>query len=273
MQHALCAVTQPFLERSFIADTYACIEKRGTHRAVDRYTYFARRYRYVLKMDVKRFFPSIDHEIMFGLLARRLPEPPVQHLIRLIIDSGASACERVVQYLPGDTLFTPHERARGLPIGNLTSQLWANVYLDGLDHFVCEALRCSAYVRYMDDFVVFGDDKHGLHDVEHRVSDWLATERRLLLHETKCVVRRVDDGVTFLGYRVWPCRRRIRRGSVVRALRRVRRLSRAFARGHVPADRVKASLMAWLGHSKHAHTHQVERLVCSKFCLVRPHEA
>jgi RNA-directed DNA polymerase len=137
VQHALCAVTQPFLERSFIADTYACIEKRGTHRAVDRYTYFARRYRYVLKMDVKRFFPSIDHEIMFGLLARRLPEPPVQHLIRLIIDCGASACERVVQYLPGDTLFTPHERARGLPIGKLTSQLWANVYLDGLEHFVC----------------------------------------------------------------------------------------------------------------------------------------
>ncbi len=273
VQHALCAVIQPFLEHSFIDGTYACIAGRGTHRAVDRYTYFARRHRYALKMDVKRFFPSVDIDILFALLARRLPEPQVRHLVRKILTSGRAACEPVVSYLPGDTLFTPQEHLRGLPIGNLTSQLWANVYLDGLDHFVVEQLRCGAYLRYMDDFVIFGDDKFALRGVMRTVADWLAAERRLLLHDTKCHVHRVIDGVTFLGYRVWPDHRRVKRATVLRAFRRVGKCSRAFACGRMTLAQVKSSLMAWLGHTKHADARQLERRVCANLRLVAPHAA
>jgi RNA-directed DNA polymerase len=273
VQHALCNVVQPLLERSFIADTYACIKERGTHRAVDRYTHFARRHSHVLKMDIKRFFPSIDHAILFELLSRRLPEPPVRDLIRKLIDNGRGASEEVVQYFPGDGLFTPVERGHGLPIGNLTSQLWANVYLDGLDHFVTERLGRGAYLRYMDDFVVFGDDKTLLRGVMREVRDWLASARRLHLHETKSHVRRVTDGVTFLGYRIWPTHRRVRRENVVRARRRVRRLNDQFARGELSQSAVKASLMAWLGHTKHADARQLERCVLGKVSLRHGHPA
>jgi len=129
VQHALCAVIQPLFERSFIVDTYACIASRGTHRAVDRYTAFARRFPFVLKMDVRRFFPSIDHAILMGILFRRLPEPEVRRLIALILHTGMAAAEPVCFHMPGDALLTPAERPHGLPIGNLTSQLWANVWV------------------------------------------------------------------------------------------------------------------------------------------------
>jgi retron-type reverse transcriptase len=100
VQHALCNVTEPLFESSFIAHTYACIKGRGTHRAVDRYSALARRYPYVLKLDVQRFFPSIDHQILYGLLARRLPEEPVRWLVNALLAGGESACEPVVCYLP-----------------------------------------------------------------------------------------------------------------------------------------------------------------------------
>lgn len=148
VQHALCNVIQPFFEKSFIAHTYGCILGRGTHRAVDRYTELARTHRYVLKLDIKRFFPSIDHRILFGLLCHRIVEAPLRWLIETILNEGEGASEPVLFYLPGDTLFSPLERTRGLPIGNLTSQFWANLYLDGLDHFVTETLCCGAYIRY-----------------------------------------------------------------------------------------------------------------------------
>ena len=118
VQHALCNVIQPFFEKGFIAHTYACISGRGTHRAVDRYTALSRKYPFVLKLDVQRFFPSIDHQILHALLARHLPEEPLRALIRTILASGAGACDKVNHYLPGDDLFTPFERAKGLPIGN-----------------------------------------------------------------------------------------------------------------------------------------------------------
>ena len=197
VHHALTGVLEPIFERSFIFDSYACRKGKGTHAAVDRCQQFARRYRYVLKADVRKFFPSIDHQILKTLITRKIKDPDVLWLVGLIIDHS-NPQDPVLMWFPGDDLFTPTERRRGLPLGNQTSQFFANVYLDPLDHFVCDRLGLS-YVRYVDDFLVFADDKRRLHEVRVEVEHFLET-LRLQIHQDKSVVFPCDQGIRFLGY-------------------------------------------------------------------------
>ncbi len=126
---------EPIFEPTFIADSYACRKEKGTHAAVDRCQQFARRFRYVFKADIRKFFPSMDHEILKTQVARKIKDPDVLWLVGRTID-GSNPQEEVQHYFPGDDLFTPGERTRGIPIGNQTSQFFANVYLDPLDHFI-----------------------------------------------------------------------------------------------------------------------------------------
>ncbi len=164
VHHALCNVIVPIFERTFIADSYANRLGFGTHRALKRFTQFARSSRYILQCDIRKYFPSIDHEILKRLLRRKIKCADTLWLIDTIIDNSNEQ-EPVIEYFPGDGLLTPIERRRGLPIGNLTSQFFANIYLNGLDHFVKEQLRASKYLRYVDDFALFADDRNFLSDV------------------------------------------------------------------------------------------------------------
>ena len=250
----------PIFERSFIFDSYACRKGKGTHAAVDRCQAFARRYRYVLKADVRKFFPSIDHDILKELLARKIKDPHVLWLLDRIIDHS-NPQDPVLMWFPGDDLFTPTERRRGLPLGNQTSQFFANVYLDPLDHFVTDRLGLS-YVRYVDDFLIFSDDKRRLHRVRTKVERFL--ERlRLQIHRHKSVVFPCDQGIRFLGYRVLPTHRLLARENVVRFGRRMRWMQRAFAAGWIGFDVIRPRIMSWIGHARHANTY---RLRTDLFC-------
>ena len=148
VHHAFCGVCEPLFERGFIQDSYANRKGKGTHRAVARYERFRDRHRHVLRCDVYRYFPAIDHALLKRDLRRRIACPRTLALADRIID-GSNPQEPVHLYYPGDDLFTPFERRRGLPIGNLTSQFCANLYLDGLNHFVKEVLRAKGYLRYV----------------------------------------------------------------------------------------------------------------------------
>jgi retron-type reverse transcriptase len=161
VHHALCNVIEPLFERTFIYDSYACRQAKGTHAAVERFSRFCRQYRDIFKADLAQYFPSIDHDILFAILSRTIRDRRTRWLIRQIIDAS-NPQPPVLHYFPGDDLFMPITRRKGLPIGNLASQLFANIYLNGFDHFVKETLRCRAYIRYCDDFVVFSDDKQAL---------------------------------------------------------------------------------------------------------------
>lgn len=154
VHHALCRVIEPIFERRFIHDSYANRKGKGTHRALDRCTTFARRYRYVLQCDIKHHFPAIDHAVMRRILAKPIACPDTLALIDKILASGLGVLseEYKMVYFPGDDL-TAALRPRGLPIGNLTSQFWSNCYLNPLDHFVKRELNCQAYERYVDDLL------------------------------------------------------------------------------------------------------------------------
>ena len=267
VHHALCNVIGPLFERQFIHDTYANRVGKGTHRALDRCTEFMRRFTYVLPMDVRQFFPAIDHAILLDILARTIGDERTLDLAAKIIAGGAGvqADEYDMVYFPGDDLLAA-ARPRGLPIGNLTSQFWANVYLNGLDHFVKRQLRCRGYVRYVDDLLLFADDKPTLHAWRGEVIAYLAG-LRLTIHENSAQPRPTRCGVPFLGFQVFPDHRRLKRRNAVLARRRLRALRDAYHRGEVSRERVRVGVQGWINHARYGDTWGLRRAVLSDIVL------
>jgi hypothetical protein len=259
VHHALCAVLEPIWEPRFIHDSYASRPNKGTHVALDRAQHFARGHRYALQLDVQQFFPSIDHAILRGLLARYVADERILRLVDLILAGGANLLcgDYRMVYFPGDDLFAAL-RPRGLPIGNQTSQFWANVYLHPLDLFIKQDLHCRAYVRYCDDLLLFAHDKATLHEWRRDIIAQAAT-LRLKLHEGRAQVVPVETGLPFLGWRVFPYRRRLKRRNVIAFTRRFRQQRSRYAAGTCTAKELNASLQGWIGHARHGNTHALRR--------------
>ena len=258
VHHALCAVIEPIFEHGFVFDSYANRRGKGTHRAVARYERFRNRFGAVLRCGVFRYFPAIDHEILKADLRRRVRCDRTLRLIDTIID-GSNPQEPVHRYYPGDDLLTPLERRRGLPIGNLTSQLFANVYLDGLDHFVKEVLRAKGYLRYVDDFALFHDDPAVLENWCARIEAYLA-RRRLSLHPRKTYVAPTADPATFLGYVLLPDgRRRLPEDNVRRFRNRLRSMRDRVRADTMAPEEGRPRVASWVAHARHANTRHLRR--------------
>lgn len=253
VHHALCNVIEPIFERSFVADSYANRVGKGTHKALAAAQRFAQKHRYVLQLDVVQFFPSIDHDILRAILVKKLDDPAVLTLIDQILASGVGVLSESYDmiYFPGDDLFAA-QRPRGLPIGNLTSQFWANCYLSPFDHFVKRELRCPAYVRYVDDLLLFGDDKGQL--AEWRDASIARLARYRLTTHPGAHVRPASEGFPFLGFTLYPDRRRLKRRKGVYFQRRLRRMLAAYAAGELSLDQVRASVKGWTNHVRHGNT-------------------
>ncbi len=267
VHHAVMKMIEPGFDRTFIADSYACRRGKGVHAAVNRYQAWAQTYRYVLKMDVRHYFPSIDHDLLKEKLRRRLKDHRVLDLLDRIIDGSPTLAPEAC-YFPGDDLFTPLSRRAGIPIGNLTSQFFANLYLDDLDRFIKQDLQIRPYLRYVDDMVVLGHDKARLAYIRDAVRERLAVDR-LRLHPHKAHISRVADGLNLLGYLVFPSRRRLRNDNGHRFARRLRRMARAFEAGHLDWAKVVASTQSWIGHARHADTEGLRRQIFSQAVFTR----
>jgi retron-type reverse transcriptase len=267
VHHALCSTLDPIWEQRFIHDTYACRPGKGTHRAVDRCQEFAQRYPYVLQCDVHQFFPAVDHTILRAKLARYVADPDVLWLIDRILASGAGVLAPMyeMEWFPGDDLLAAGRR-RGLPVGNLTSQIWANIYLDSLDQFVKRDLKCPAYVRYCDDFLLFGHNKVQLHVWKAQVQEHL-DGLRLCLNWRRSVVYPTANGIPFLGYRVFATHRRLRADNVALARRRLRRNLDALQAGQMTVGQFRQSLKAWVAHASHADTYRLRRALLADIKL------
>ena len=207
LHHAVCGIMEPFFERLFIHDSYACRRGKGTLRAVSRAQRFCRRSEYYLKLDVRSFFHSVSHDVLLGLLRRRFKDGRLSALVEVIVRHPVPNC------LPG----------RGMPIGNLTSQHFANYYLDALDQFVVDTLQRDSYIRYMDDMVLFAGDKAALWRLRGEVDGFLAERLELGLKHEATRLAPVWQGLPFLGRRIYPGLVRIRRQNLRRSLQRWRR--------------------------------------------------
>lgn len=252
VHHALCNVIVPIFERTFTGDSYANRKGFGTHRALERFIHLARRHPYVLQADIRKYFPSIDHQILKSLVRRKLKCGRTLWLIDRIIDASNEQ-EPVNDFFPGDDLFTPSERRRGLPIGNLTSQFLANVYLNGLDHFVREELGITGYVRYVDDFALFGSDRERLGEARLRIGHYLE-KLRLRVHPVKTQLCVTTKGVDFVGFRVLPDRVRVRNENLRRARRRLRRYQIGYRKGEIGREKLTECIRSWIAHLEHGDT-------------------
>lgn len=261
VHHALINVIGPLFERQFISDSYANRRGKGTHRALDRCTYFLRRYHYVMLCDVVQFFPSVDLEILTEILGRTIGDSRVMDLIGRILAGGAGvqAAEYDMVYFPGDDLFA-RLRPRGLPIGNLTSQHWANVYLNELDQYAKRTLRIHGYVRYVDDILLFAQEKAELHAWKEAIQDFLQ-RLRLTLHTTRAQPRPVLTGVPFLGFQVFPDHRRLKRRNGLTFQRRLCQLIAWHRCGLLEEKDLRCRVKGWINHASHGDTWGLRRAV------------
>ncbi len=202
---------EPFFNRMLIEDSYACLPGKGCHRAILRYLAFLRQFNYVLHLDIHRYYANIRHDILLAMLHKNLRDPAVLDLLKSILQSGQSLYERQAfrQFfdLPPLPLKAQDRVAQGLPIGNLTSQWWGNLYLNGLDHYIKRQLKVKGYLRYMDDFVLFSNNKTQLKQQRNLLDTWLAQNRNLALKKgkgqirpTKCVQYWLGHKITLAGY-------------------------------------------------------------------------
>lgn len=262
VHHALTQVLDPIFERRFSAHSYACRVGLGSHRALEAAHQAVRRFPFVLKADIEKYFASMDHGVLQDLLARKVGCGKTLELAGVIIDASnpQEACD---WYFPGDDLFTPFARRRGLPLGNQTSQFFANVYLDPLDHLVTRELRAGAYCRYVDDFLVFAGSKEELREYREAIVEKL-DGLRLRLHPAKSRIYRCEDGVRFLGWRLFPEFRRLCRSNWVAARRRLEWALECYHDGQMTMEEFRCRLMAWVGHARHGNTEAlVQRMLDS----------
>jgi retron-type reverse transcriptase len=184
-------------------------------------------------------------------------DPDVLWLADRLIDRS-NAQEEMLALFPGDDLFTPLERRHGLPIGNQTSQFFANVYLDPLDHFLKDHLRVGGYLRYVDDFVAFADDKEELAEARRQV-EVLLRSLRLRLHPDKNAIFPTRQGIRFLGFRVWRSHLGLVKENVVRFRRRLRRLQEEYALHQIRLDDARRRIVSWIGHAAQADTYRLRQ--------------
>ena len=255
VHHALHEVIAPVFERGFIADSYANRVGFGTHRALARYEQYRDKYRYVLRADVWRYFPSIDHAVLKADLRRRIGCAPTLWLCGTIIDDvspKSSQAERADAWFVGDDLLTPLERLRGLPLGNLSSQFFANVFLNPWDHYCKEVLRAPD-VRYVDDMALFSNDAGQLQAWQSAMVQHLAG-RRLRLHPDKTTIKPCAEPAAFLGYVTAPGRRQLVAANVGRFAQRLQDMRQAYQAGDLSRKQIQQRVHAWVAHARHADT-------------------
>jgi len=241
VQHSLNAVMEPVFERSMIHDSYACRKGKGTHEAARRVAYMIGKpeNHFYLKADIQGYFPSIAHDELREMFRRRIHDTDVLWLVDQFLGSE------------------PGSGAVGIPIGNLLSQLSANVYLHELDHHIKNELGYRWYVRYMDDFMVFHYSKSELRWLSNYIAHWLKDNLCLSLNR-KTRIDRVKNGVAFVGYRIWPGNKLLKKGSI----QKMERKARAWRKGKIADDVFLASIGSWIGHARDTASHiAVERIL------------
>jgi len=246
LHHAIFRILCPIFDKTFIFDSYSCRDEKGTLKAVLRLEQFCRKASrnnhkiiYALKCDIRKFFNSIDQEILLKLIRKKIDDENAIWLIDKIIKSFES----------------------GLPLGNVTSQIFANIYLNELDQFVKHKLKIRYYLRYCDDFVILSEDGSHLYDLVNIISEFLNHDLKLTLHPDKIVIIKLKQGIDFLGYVVLPYHRVLRTKTRKRVLRKITSKKKDLAKGLISDRSFNQSLQSYLGVLKHCEGYGIIRKI------------
>jgi retron-type reverse transcriptase len=257
VHQAIYTVLVKIFEPRFIHDLYSSRLGKGTHAGVFAVARMARKVSknntkpcWALKCDVRKFYDSVDHECLINLLSKKVGEDAAMCLIKEVIESFH--CEGT----PG----------KGLPIGNLTSQIFTNIYLNELDQFVKHMLRAKHYARFADDFVLLSERKSDLETALPKIHNFLADKLKLELHPKKISLRPLHQGIDFLGYVTLPYHRVLRTKTKRRMLRKVSERHKGYFKGEIAGESFNQSLQSYFGMLSHADTHELTQNLKNQFC-------
>lgn len=252
VHHAIYKMLYPIFNPTFIATSFSCRIGKGTHRGVfwleKTVRKVSRNYTrpcFILKCDIRRFFDSVDHSILISILSKQIKDKDTMSLLVEVIESFCSGHSNLFD-------------KKGLPLGNLTSQLFANIYMNEFDQFIKHTLRASYYARYTDDFVIVSQDKKELNDILRPIIKFVSSKLKLELHPNKVSIRKLHNGVDFLGYIVLPHHKLLRRKTERRIYRGLLRKVQEYKDGKVDKESVERSLHSYLGTLSHADAYRVK---------------
>ncbi|MBU4347664.1 reverse transcriptase/maturase family protein [Patescibacteria group bacterium] len=258
VHHAVFRLLNPIFESTFVADSYSCRKRKGTHKGVARLGVYARKVFqtrgvcFALKCDIRQFFPTIDHQVLLEIIGRRIKDRDLMDLIETIVESFASDVDQKTGI-------------KGAPIGNLTSQLFANIYMNELDQFVKHELKAKYYLRYTDDFVILHHDDKYLALLKDKIADFLKTHLDLSLHPNKVQIRKLRQGIDYLGYVSLPYARVPRAKVRRRIFRKLRYRIRQFKAGLISEESLMRSFDSYMGFLVHADSHKLREKLHQQF--------
>lgn len=249
VHHLTSKMLEELFDPTFYPHSYSCRKGKGTHKAVQAFIKMSRKASknntsklLVLKCDIKKFFANVDHQILIKLLRTKIKDDDFVNLLTEIITSFKS----------------PNQNS-GMPIGNLTSQLFANIYMDPLDQFVKHKLKVKHYIRYADDFAVLSDNREYLEKILSELESFLATELKLSLHPNKIHIVDYYLGVDFLGYVIFPKYILPRTKTKKRIFRKLAETSQKIKDGILPPEALEQALQSYLGHLSHCNGYKLSQ--------------
>lgn len=267
VHHALCNVISPIFEKDFIYDSFANQKGKGTHTAIGRFERFLRRtcpkHRspvgqrklfgpgnnsgYALKADISHYFDTVDHQVLLHIVERKIKDADVLWLIKVILENHKTEV-----------------KGKGMPIGNLTSQFFANVYLNELDRFVKHGLRARNYLRYVDDFIILNRDKNLLESWKCQIDKFLRENLKIELHPEKSRIISLSGGVTILGFRIFRHHRLLKKSNSRRIWKRIERFKQKYDKKEIGIEKINRSLGGWVAYAKFANTYNLRTRVIAR---------
>lgn len=251
VHHALYAVIEEKFEKGFIFDSYANRKTKGTLKAILRFERYGKivshnftRPAYVLKADIRHYFDTVSHQLLLLIIRKRIADPRIIWLIKTILANHKTK-----------------EKGKGMPLGNLTSQFFANVYLNELDQFVKHKLRAKCYIRYVDDFVLFHHSKRQLEAYQTVIGIFLRKNLALSLHPQKSKIIPLQWGIEFLGMKIFPHHKLVKKKNLRKFYRKYTLTCRAYDEKVVSYDEIYAFLEGWIAYAKHTNTNKLRKKI------------
>lgn len=240
VHHALVNILEPIYEKRFIFDSYATRKEKGTHKAIERAQNFLRKNRWYLKMDIRKYFDSINHKVLNTSIQRKIKDHYILDLCSKIIAKGGNGI-------------------KGVPIGNLTSQFFANVYLDVFDHYIKDQRSIKYYVRYMDDFCIFSNDKDLLKALYKDVIVFLDDKLKLGIKDTATLINTSLHGMSFLGVRIFPKMVRLKKENFKRSINKLKTREWEYDKGLIDYNRYTSSMQSLIAHMNYYGNNLLQR--------------
>lgn len=251
VQLSINNILKQVYNKCFIHDSYACIDNKGTHKCVDRISYFMRKAKwqygedaYIVKMDIKKFFYSIDRKVMKDLLPKRIKCKRTLNLLAKIIDSANDI----------DPL--------GMPLGNTLSQICANIYMNEVDQYAKRSLSLKYYVRYADDIIIIVENKQKAINTKKLITKFANEKLNLMMNENKTKIFPIEQGVNAIGYKIYSTHRLLRNDSKKKIKRKARKFPKLYQEGKISIEKIEQILNSWLGHAGYASSYNfIESLI------------